>query len=559
LSTPATTIPSAATTAQRKLRGSRIWDGVIWLLAGLVLLPVAALVLLALSPATSPLARLTEAGTLAAVSDTVMLGSGVVLLSLVIGVSTGWIIANFDFTGRRALSWALVLPFAVPTYIAAYTYVDALDFFGPVQAFLRALTGWTSRTQYWFPDLRSMPGAITVLGLVLYPYVYVASRAAFAMQGASLNDAARSLGCSRLEALRRVVLPVIWPAIAAATTLVILETLNDIGASQYLGIQTMTVRVFSTWLNRGSVGGAAQLALLLAGAVLAILWLERAARRSDRYGLAARGQRHVMRTRLTGIRAFAAAACCLLPVLLGFALPAGVLLRETILQMQLGTLPREVTGAAINTILVSAAATLVILAFGVLLALAARFSARRSAGAGLRAASVGYALPGTVLVIGLLPVLGSIDGTLNALWMGAGGNRFGLLLSGTAAAVVLAYVIRFLSIGIDQTQAGLGAISRNVDFAALLLGYREAQMGMHVLTPCLRPVLLGAGIIIFVDCLKELPATLLLRPLDFETLATLLYGHAARGSFEDGAAAALMIVAAGLLPLWLMNRYVERD
>jgi iron(III) transport system permease protein len=552
-------VPNSAIAAQRKLRGSGVWDIGIWIIAGVVLLPVLALAGIALASGSGLMGLIFSRATATALADTFVFTGGVVALALLIGVTTGWIVASFNFPGRRILSWALVLPFAVPTYIAAYTYVDAFDFFGPAQSLLRATMGWTSRAQYWFPDMRTMPGAILIIGLVLYPYVYVASRAAFAMQGASLNDAARSLGCSRFEALRRVVLPIIWPALAAAVTLVALETLNDIGASQYLGVQTLTVTVFNTWLNRGSVGGAAQLALLLAGMVLVLIWMERAARNNERYRFAARGQRHMTRTPLTGAKAALATTCCAMPVLLGFGIPSAILLREVALQFRTGSLPPEVITAALSTVTVSALATVIIIAAGLFLAMAARFTARAMSGAGLSIASMGYALPGTVLVIGLLPILGGIDGALNTFWINLGGSRFGLLLSGTTAAIVLAYVIRFLSIAIDQVKAGLGSISRNVDFAALLLGYKQGQMGMHVLTPCIRPALSAAAILVFVDCLKELPATLLLRPLDFETLATLLYGHASRGSFEDGAAAALMIVAAGLLPLWIMNRYVERD
>ncbi len=252
-----------------------------------------------------------------ALQETLLLLAGVLLIACPIGVMTGWLVASFDFPGRRVLGWALVLPFAVPTYIAAYAYVEALDFFGPIQGALRWIAGFRSRSEYWFPEVRSLPGAAFVTGLVLYPYIYVASRAAFAMQGASLHDAARSLGCSRLEALRRAVLPALAPMVAAAgATLVMLETLNDIGASQYLGVNSLTVAIYSTWLNRNDLGGAAQIALAALVAVTLLLWLERALRNNRRFALPGRAPRLSPPRRLRGWRGGVASFAAALPVLL---------------------------------------------------------------------------------------------------------------------------------------------------------------------------------------------------------------------------------------------------
>ncbi len=267
------------------------WDRAAIAVAVLIALPIASIALVALGGGAGGMAHALRFVLPGALQDTLLLLAGVLLITCPIGVMTGWLVASFDFPGRRILGWALVLPFAVPTYIAAYAYVEALDYFGPVQSSLRWVTGFRSRSDYWFPDLRTLPGAAFVTGMVLYPYIYVASRAAFAMQGATLHDAARSLGCSRLEALRRAVLPALAPMVAAGATLVMLEALNDIGASQYLGVNTLTVAIYSTWLSRNDLGGAAQIALATLAAVTLLLWLERTLRNNRRFALSGRSQR----------------------------------------------------------------------------------------------------------------------------------------------------------------------------------------------------------------------------------------------------------------------------
>jgi iron(III) transport system permease protein len=494
-----------------------------------------------------------------ALRDTALLTLGVVVVSSMIGVPAAWLVATYQFPGRAFLGWAVILPFAVPTYIAAYAMVEALDFFGPVQSAFRAIFGFKSRSEYWFPDLRSMPGAVMVMALVLYPYIYIASWAAFRMQGASLTDAARSLGCTRLEALRRVVLPVVMPAVAAGATLVLLETLNDIGASQYLGVNTLTVAIFTTWLIKGNLAGAAQIALVALVVVLGVLWLERALRNNKRFIMASRSYRPVTPPRLTGWQAGVVVVLLLLPIMMGFLLPMGILVTGALRQLRIDGLQPELTVALWNSVLSASIATLLVLGIALVIGFAHRFSAWTRIKSAVRMSGMGYALPGTVLVIGLLPALGWLDGAINAVVMASGGPRFGLILSGSIAAIVLAYVIRFLIIGIDQVETGLGGLSRNIDYAALTLGCTEGRLANSILKPALQPVLAGAAVLVFVDCLKELPATLLLRPLNFETLATHLYGHAARGSFEDGALAALLIVTAGIVPLLVMSRMIQRS
>jgi iron(III) transport system permease protein len=549
-------VSSAMTSSVQKRAVVTSWDWLAYFVALLVLLPLISLVAIALwtSVTAVPWALLSRAS-----FETFQLSLGVLIFSTVIGVSTGWFIAIYRFPGRDLLGWLLILPFAVPTYISAYAYVEAMDYFGPLQGLLRQIFGYQSRADYWFPEMRSTSGAIFVNSIVLYPYIYVASRAAFTMQGGLLINAARMLGCTRLEALRRVVLPAVWPAIAAGGTLVLLETLNDIGASQYLGVETFTVAIFNTWLNRGSLAGAAQLALLVFVIVVAILWFERWLRNNRRFMQSNRNNRVPSNAKLSGWRAVVAPLLCALPVFAGFGIPIFILIRSAWREYSSSGLTVDIITAAGNSILVSSLATATILLLAFAIASAHRFTKLSTTHSAVRLSTIGYALPGTVLVIGLLPALGLADGFINSVIKSFAGYQPGLILSGSLFAVVVAYVIRFMAIGIEQLQAGLGSISRNTDFAAHSLGCPQAKLAWKIHLPAIRPALAGAAILVFVDCLKELPATLLLRPLNFETLATSLYGHAARGSFEDGSIAALMIVLAGLLPLIAMHRLMERE
>jgi iron(III) transport system permease protein len=534
------------------------WDGTAAAVAVLVLLPILVIAAIGLGGGFDASGHATRYILPTALTETGLLVAGIVCLSALIGVGAGWLIAIYRFPGRNVFGWALILPFAIPTYISAYAYVEALDYFGPVQGLLRSAFGFTSRRDYWFPEVRSLPGAIIVNALVLYPYIYIASRAAFSLQGAQLIDAARSLGCSRITALRRVVLPAVIPMIAAGATLVVLESLNDIGASQYLGINTLTVAIYSTWLSKSDLAGAAQIAMVMLCVIFVLLWTERYALRNRQSRIASRGYRPVSAPRLRGWQGIAAMLAVSLPVLLGFVLPFGVLVQHAVRQLVVEGLPQELLGALGNSLVVASFATVVVLLLALLLAFAARFTRLPGIVVANRLAGLGYALPGTVLVIGLMPALGFVDRLANDLIIGFGMPRVGLILSGSVVAVVLAYTIRFLAIGLEQVETGLATISRNTDFAAYSLGCAERPLAWRILAPALRPVLAGAAILIFVDCLKELPATLLLRPLNFETLATQLYGHASRGSFEDGSVAALLIVLAGLAPLVILNRMMHR-
>lgn len=488
--------------------------------------------------------------------NTALLLVGVGVLAAVLGAGSAWLVSAYDFRGRAMLSWALLLPLAMPTYIVAYAYLDLLHPLGPVQSLLRMLLGIDSPRDFRLPDVRSLAGCIVLLGFVLYPYVYLTTRAMFLTQAGGLLEAARSLGVSRRSLFHRVALPLARPALAVGVALVLLETLNDIGASEFLGVQTLTVQVYTTWISRGDLSGAAQIALGMLVIVSLLIWLERHGRRRQRYAAGQR-PRPMQAQRLHGIAGFAALMLGLIPVLIGFLLPAIHLAWAGIARLQSHGISQALRDSAWNTVMVAACATLVTLMAGLVVAWALRLAqARRRArlaGACLRIASLGYAVPGTVLAIGLLTPLAWVDIGLGEVLKQFGGEPR-MWLMGSVAALVLAYMLRFLAIGIGSIDAGLTRIAPSLDQAARSLGDTSAGMLRRVHLPLLRPALAAGALLVFVDAMKELPATLMLRPVNFETLATWLYADAARGAYEDGAVAAFLIVLIGLAPVVFLAR-----
>ncbi|EJW12960.1 Ferric iron ABC transporter, permease protein [Rhodovulum sp. PH10] len=539
-------------TRARRRKNPVAW-GVLVAVAGLVALPVASLVAIALGGDTEVWPHLAAYVLPTAVRETALLLAGIALLTGTIGVGTAWLVTGHDFPGRDTLLVLLPLPLAFPTYIVAYVYADTLDFLGPVQTGFRALTGFRSPADYWFPEVRSLGGAVVVMSLVLYPYVYLAVRAMLQTQSAAVVEAARLLGAGSVRLACDVTLPLARPALAAGLALVLMESLNDIGATEYLGVRTLTLSIFTTWLNRGSLAGAAQIACVLLIVVAGLIALERAGRRGRSFS-SGDDLRHVSRVRLHGWRGLLAALLCALPVLLGFVLPFAFLLHEVLSRGLLAGLDPALVRAAATTVGLAAAATVATLALGFGTVIAARLIRRPGTAPLTAAAGLGYAVPGTVLALGLLSPLIAVDGVLDAASRALWGTGVGLLLAGSGAALVIAYTVRFMAIATGFSQAGLARVPTDLDDAARSLGAATPAVIGTVHLPLLRPALAGAALLVFVDCLKELPATLLLRPLNVETLSTHLYQFASRGSFEEGALAALLIVAVGLLPVARMVR-----
>lgn len=495
------------------------------------------------------------------VLPTALLNTGLLLLGVgvlvgVLGTGSAWLVTAFAFPGRKMLAWALLLPLAVPTYIAAFAYLDVLHPLGPVQGLIRDLLGYDSPRQFRLPDIRHLAGCIVLLGFVLYPYVYLTTRALFMTQAAGLLEAARSLGATPLQVFWRVALPLARPAIAVGVALALLETLNDIGASEFLGVQTLTVSIYTTWVSRGDLAGAAQIALAMLAVVALLLTLERYGRRRQRYASVLR-PRPLQPQQLRGAPALLALLLGLLPVLLGFAVPAAYLLWEAAERLQVAGISPQLLVALWNTLRVALLATVVAMVLGLLVAWALRLaqSRRRRALAvtSSRIAVLGYAIPGTVLAIGLLLPLGALDAMASSL-LELAGSQPRLLLMGSVSVLVLAYTLRFLAVSVGGIESGLARIPLSLDQAAANLGEGASGMLRRVHLPLLRPALAAAALLVFVDTMKELSATLVLRPMNFETLATWLYAEAARGTYEEGAVAALLIVVSGLLPVILLAR-----
>jgi iron(III) transport system permease protein len=548
-----TAVP-ATSPAPSRLSLPGFWLSASLVITALVLAPVIALGFIALRGSGDLWPHLLRYVLPVALRDTAILLTGVAAVSAVIGVGAAWLVTAHRFPGRRVFDWALLLPLAIPTYIMAFASVDLMHPLGPIQGALRFVLGIDSPADFRLPDIRAMWGAILLFGLVLYPYVYLATRAMFLMQSACVIDASRTLGAGRFSSFFRVALPLARPAIAVGVSLVMMEALNDLGASDILGVRTLTVSIYSTWVNNSSLGGAAQIALVMLAFVVALVMLERYARRHQRFNTQAQRSRRIAPRQLSGAGAFGAVLFCALPILLGFLFPALYLVREAIEHITANGLSDRLLTETWHTVSLAAVATLVTVLVGLTLAYTARLVRGPLPPLLVRLGSVGYAIPGTVLAVGLLVPLAAFDNAFDAqmrIWFGI---STGLLLSGTGFALVYAYAVRFLAISAGGVEAGFQKISPSLDSAARNLGETATGVVRRVHIPLLRPAIGGAALLVFVDAMKELSATLLLRPLNFETLATHVYAEASRGTYEDGSVAALLIVLVGLIPVALLAR-----
>jgi len=493
-----------------------------------------------------------------AARTTALLLLGVGILVTILGIGTAWLVTAYRFPGRRLFEWALLLPLSVPSYVMAFAYLDVVHPVGPLQTGLRNLFGISDPRGLPFPEIRSLGGAILLLGLILYPYVYLPVRALFVMQSASMLEASRTLGAGRFRAFRTVALPLARPAVAVGVSLALMEALNDIGASEFLGVRTLTVAIYTTWVTRSSIEGAAQIALVMLAIVFALVLLERLGRRGMNYS-GPRGNTPAMAQTLSGVSALSATLACAVPILLGFVVPASYLVVSAVRRIRLGGLPPDLWVWTGNSVFFAAIAALLTLAVGLFLATAGRMSRRKTLHGMIRLAGIGYAIPGTVLAVGLLVPIAGLDNWIADAVKSVWGRSPGLILMSSGAALVLAYCLRFQAISIGGIESGFTRIAPSIDMAARSLGAGTARISGGIHMPLLSPALAAAGLLVFVDCMKELPATLLLRPFNFETLATYVYGEAARGTYEDGAVAALVIVLVGMLPVALLARAGTRE
>ncbi len=489
------------------------------------------------------------------IANSVWLCLGVGVGVALVGVTTAWLTAMHDFPGRRVFEWALVLPLAVPAYVMAYVYTDFLQFVGPVQTFLRDTFGW-AHGDYWFPDIRTLPGAMLMFVCVLYPYVYLLARTAFLERASGMLEAARTLGLGSWRAFFAVSLPLARPAIVAGVALALMETLADYGTVAYFAVNTFTTGIYRAWFSLGDRVAAAQLAAMLLAFVLFLLTMERVSRGRARYHNTTGRNRPMAGARLKGLAASLAVLACLLPLLLGFLLPAGLLLKMALTEGDAQFGERFLTLSRNSFVLAGVTA-----AIGVLLALLLAYGARLSRttlASGLnRLVGLGYAVPGAVIAVGVLIPVTRLDNWLAGQWLAWFGHNPGLLLTGGIAALIYAYLVRFLAVALHTVESSLGKITPSMDDAARSLGLGQGETLRRVHAPMLRGSLLTAGLLVFVDVMKELPATLVMRPFNFDTLATQAYTLASDERLAEASTAALAIVVVGLLPLIALSRQVS--
>jgi iron(III) transport system permease protein len=536
---------------------ARLWRVGVIGVALLLALPVLVVLGYALVPSQEVWQHLAETVLADYVTNSLLLMIGVAIGTLIGGVGTAWLTSMCQFPGRGVFEWALLLPMAMPAYIIAYTYTGMLDFAGPVQTTVRDWTGW-GYGDYWFPEIRSLPGAAIMLALVLYPYVYLLTRAAFLSQSLCVLDVSRTLGNGPWRTFFTVALPLARPAIVAGLSLALMETLADYGTVQYFGVATFTTGIFRTWFGLDDAAAAAQLSAMLLGFVFVLIAIERFSRREARYHHTSQRHQAIQRHRLRGGRAAAAVAFCLLPLGLGFLLPAGQLTvwAFTVAETRLDADFLRLVG---NSLQLAALAAVLALLLALVLGYGRRLQPTRSVSAAVRLAGLGYAVPGTVIAVGVIIPFAWLDNSVDA-WMRAQlGISTGLILSGTLIALVFAYLVRFLAVALQTVEAGLGQIRPSMDEAGRSLGLRPGRVLARIHIPMLRGTLLTAVLLVFVDVLKELPATLILRPFNFNTLAVRAYELASDERLADTAPAALTIVLAGLIPVIVLSRSITRS
>ncbi|BAQ16889.1 ABC transporter permease [Methyloceanibacter caenitepidi] len=539
-------------------KGNFSWSAGALILSLLAAAPLFAIAIMALNSSGDTWPHLIENVLPGAVRRTLILMAGVAAIALVTGTGTAWLVTMYRFPGRGLFQWLLLLPLAMPTYIIAFCYIELFDYSGEVQTLLRNLFGWQNARDYWFPDIRTLTGAIFVMGAVLYPYVYITARASFVAQSVCVIEASRTLGRSAAETFWQIALPLARPALAAGTALALMETLNDIGAVEFFGVRTLTVTVYDTWLDRGSLAGAAQISCVMLLFVLAVLGLERALRSGRRFHHTTGKYRDLPESRLSGWKAALATLACALPILIGFILPTYVLAADAIVHLASG-LTEDFWRAAMHSLGLSLAAAVLGVIFAVILAYGRRQTRSKLVHIASFVPAVSYAVPGTVLAIGILIPLAGLDNTIDEAARSLFGVSTGLILSGSAFAIVAAYTIRFLAASLGSVEAGLSKITRNIDAAGRTLGASVTQMLWRVHLPLLRPTLGAAALLVFVDSMKELPATLLLRPFNFDTLATQVFTLASLYRFEEAGLSALTIVLVSLVPVLFLHGIIAKS
>lgn len=522
-------------------------------IAGLVMLPILVVVGMALFPAENVWPHLISTTLPRYVMNTGILMVCVAALAAAMGTGAAWLVTMYRFPGARWLEWLLLLPLAIPAYVGAYALVDFLEYAGPVQTLLRQIFGWTSARDYWFPEIRSRGAAILVLSVSLYPYVYLLTRAALREQSGGTYEVARALGAGPFGRFRRVGLPLARPAIAAGCAIVMMETVNDFGVVEFFAVQTLTTGIFSVWLEGGNAGGAAQISSVILVMILFLMGMEKVSRRRMRFFNPPRHSRPITKIELTGVQGLLAMLFCAVPFALGFALPTAVIGYHAA-DATSGWLAPGLLRALGHTLSAGGIAAFVTVTAALFLVYGVRLSGKQLPRLLLPVTTLGYAAPGAVLAVGLLIPMAAADNALAAFLERFTEDRVGLLMTGSAFAVIYAYCVRFFAIAQGAADSAFGRVTPSLPMAARSLGRSARGTLVEVYLPLIRGSIGTALLLVFVDCVKELPATLLLRPFGFNTLATRVYEKASLENINDASPAALLVIGVGLVAVLLLAR-----
>ncbi|PIE45154.1 MAG: iron ABC transporter permease [Gammaproteobacteria bacterium] len=526
-----------------------------WLAALLLFAPILALIIEALSQSSSSFEHLVDTVLWDYTKNSLILVVGVCLLAMVWGIPSAWLMSRYDFWGRRFFRWALLLPMAIPSYIVAYVYTDIFDYSGVIQQTIRAVFGFENAADYWFFDMRTMGGAIFVLSLVFSPYVYWICSLNFSNQCQSLVHSSRLLGAGEWRTFFRVVLPLARPAIAVACSLVAMEILADFGTVSYFSVWNITTAIYDTWLSFSDLSAAAKLACLLLFFIVILVLSEKYSRRRARYHSGHNSP--LIRLTLTGKSAYLAFFWCSLVVVLGFALPVTVVLYYAIDYIDETDWQAFYSMLNYSLVLAVSVATCAVI-IALVVQLLQRLNPGKVTTIPKQLGSLGYAVPGTVLAIGVLIITTTTDHTINRISQLLGGYSYGLLLSGTLFAMGYAFLSRFSAIGIGTIESGMSKISPSLDQTAYLFGYGILGIAKRIFLPLLRNSLITAFLLVFLESLKELSAAILLRPFNVETLATYVYQYMSAEEFEVAALPAVVMVLAGLPPILLLTASMNK-
>lgn len=576
---------SARVAASRSLNGWRRsllpggWTVLIWAIALLVAAPVLVILAGLFTNASDTWSHLAATVLPTYILNSLLLMVGVGIGVLLVGISTAWLVTMCRFPGRRVFEWALLLPLAAPAYLLAYVYTEWLAFYGPVQTLLRSWFGWESAQDYWFPNVRSLGGAVGMLVLTLYPYVYLLARTAFLSQSTCTLEASRNLGCTPWGSFFRVALPLARPAIIAGVSLALMETLNDFGTVQYFSVDTFTTGIYRTWFGMGERATAMQLSAMLLLFVLGLILLERWSRGRAKFYQTANAIQQLSSYRLTGWRSLVAILTCLLPVGLGLLLPGTVLLQMAFSpatttddgssdfggadagssDFAATTATSEFWTYAHHSLTLALLTAAIAVGISILMAYGLRLLPQRSTRLATQVAVMGYAVPGSVIAVGILVPLGGLDNAIAGWTQTTFDFSTGLLLSGTITALVYAYLVRFLAVSFSSVEASLNRIKPSLDDAARSLGHTPTSTLLRVHAPLMWSGILTATMLVFVDVMKELPATLIVRPFNFDTLAIRVYNLASDERLQEAAAPALAIILVGLVPVVLLSWQIARS